>query len=103
MAAANGIDPASNQTVTFDIGNKTYADSLQSTVLAPLIEQGLDLYVINNGYAFLLYRLLSRDCRAWTDWQQGFPGVSSIRGIGPTAILNHYRFHNFTAAVGVRG
>lgn len=45
MAAANGIDPATGQTVAFEIGNKTYADSLQATVLAPLIAQGLDLCV----------------------------------------------------------
>jgi hypothetical protein len=77
MAIANGIDPASKQTVAFAIGNKTYADSLQATVLAPLVAQGLDM--------------------AWTDWQQGFPGVESIRGLVPTAMLNHYRFHNFTA------
>ena len=43
MAAANGIDPSSGQTVAFAIGNKTYADSLQATVLVPLIAQGLDL------------------------------------------------------------
>lgn len=45
MAAANGIDPKSGATVDFAIGNKTFADSLQSTVLAPLISQGLDMLV----------------------------------------------------------
>jgi hypothetical protein len=76
MAAANGVDPASGATIPFAIGNKTFADSLQSAVLAPLVAQGLDM--------------------AWTDWQQGFPCVKNIRGLVPTAMLNHYRFHNFT-------
>jgi len=43
MALANGVDPSSKVTVAFAIGNKTFADSLQAVVLAPLISQGLDM------------------------------------------------------------
>ena len=82
FAAAVGADPTSAG-VAFDIGNKTYADALQQVVLAPLIAQGLDF--------------------AWTDFQQGFPGVAEVRGLLPTAILNHYRFYNYSTAAGTRG
>ena len=82
FAAAVGADPGAAG-VPFRIGNRTYADALQREVMAPLIAQGLDL--------------------AWTDFQQGFPGVDSVRGLVPTAALNHYRFYNFSAAPGLRG
>ena len=38
-----------------------------------------------------------------TDFQQGFRGVQSVPGLLPTAMLNHYRFYNCTAAPGLRG
>jgi len=82
FAAAVGADPASAG-VAFQIGNKTYADALQRVILAPLIAEGLDM--------------------AWTDFQQGFPGVESVRGAVPTAIINHYRFYNYSSAPGIRG
>jgi len=82
FAAAVGADPGAD-TVAFAIGNRTYADSLQRVVMDPLIADGLDM--------------------AWTDFQQGFPGVESVRGLLPTAILNHHRFYNFSAAAGTRG
>lgn len=81
--------------VPFDVANKTYSDALQvlprvcmighgprvtcsagarqAAVMAPLIAGGLDI--------------------AWTDWQQGFPGVGAVRGLVPTAMLNHVRFY----------
>jgi hypothetical protein len=82
FAAAVGADPAA-AAVPFAIGNRTYADALQREILAPLINEGLDF--------------------AWTDFQQGFPGVAMVRGLVPTAALNHYRFYNFSAAPGIRG
>ena len=82
LAAAVGA-PAGATGVDFNIGNKTYADSLQLVVLSPLIAQGLDF--------------------AWTDFQQGFPGVGAVRGLLPTAMINHHRFYNFSSAPGTRG
>lgn len=69
--------------VSFNIGNKTYADALQQIIMDPLISQGIDF--------------------AWTDFQQGMPGVDNIRGLVPTAMINHYRFYNFSVAPGTRG
>ena len=82
FAAAVGADPGADA-VDFAIGNRTYADSLQRVIMDPLIANGLDM--------------------AWTDFQQGFPGVEAVRGLVPTAILNHHRFHNFSVAPGTRG
>ena len=75
--------PADATEVPFAIGNKTYADALQRVILAPLQAQGIDML--------------------WTDFQQGFPGVQGVRGLLPTALLNHYRFHNASAVRGTRG
>jgi alpha-glucosidase (family GH31 glycosyl hydrolase) len=69
--------------VTFNIGNKTYADALQQIIMTPLISEGIDF--------------------VWTDFQQGMPGVADIRGLVPTAMINHYRFYNFSVAAGTRG
>ena len=80
VAAALGL-PAGAAGAPFDIGNKTYADVLAGVVLAPLQKQGIDLL--------------------WTDFQQGFPG-NAPAGVGPTAVLNHFRFYNGTQA-GMRG
>jgi alpha-glucosidase (family GH31 glycosyl hydrolase) len=82
FAAAVGLSPDANA-ASFDIANKTYADALQRIIMDPLIAGGIDL--------------------AWTDFQQGFPGVTEVRGLVPTALLNHYRFYNFTTAPGTRG
>jgi alpha-glucosidase (family GH31 glycosyl hydrolase) len=82
LAAAVGADPGADA-VGFAIGNRTFADSLQRVVMGPLIAEGLDM--------------------AWTDFQQGFPGVGAVRGLLPTAMLNHHRFYNFSAVVGTRG
>ena len=82
FAAAVGADPGADA-VPFAIGERVYADALQRTVLDPLIAEGLDL--------------------AWSDFQQGFPGVEAVRGLVPTAVLNHYRFYNFSKAAGTRG
>jgi alpha-glucosidase (family GH31 glycosyl hydrolase) len=91
FAAALGL-PANASGAPFAIGERAYADALAGAVMAPLMagfggappEGGLDL--------------------CWTDWQQGFPGVSSVPGLVPTAILNHYRFYNCTGSGrGTRG
>ena len=91
FAAALGL-PANATSADFAIGDKRYADALAGAVMAPLMagyngapaEGGLDL--------------------CWTDWQQGFPGVASVPGLVPTAILNHYRFYNCSGTgKGTRG
>jgi len=91
FAAASGVPPTSTG-VPFAIGEKRYADALAGAVMAPLMagyagapaDAGLDL--------------------CWTDWQQGFGGVSSVPGLVPTAILNHYRFYNCSGTgLGTRG
>jgi hypothetical protein len=82
FATAVGAN-VNNSGISFNIGNKTYADALQSVIMEPLIAQGIDF--------------------AWTDFQQGFPGVDNIRGLVPTAMINHYRFYNFSVAPGTRG
>lgn len=48
MAKANGIDPATKQTVAFRISNETFADTLSAVVLEPLAVEGFDFW--------------------WTDW-----------------------------------
>ena len=81
FAAAMGL-PANATGADFAIGEKRYAGALAGAVMAPLMagyggappEGGLDL--------------------CWTDWQQGFPGVSAVPGLVPTAMLNHFRFFN---------
>jgi hypothetical protein len=91
MAKANGIDPASDETVPFHPSSQRYADSLERLVLRPLVADGagLDWW--------------------WTDWQQGLggaPGVGTtdVTGLNPTMWLNHYRSMNYTAGgpTGVR-
>jgi alpha-glucosidase (family GH31 glycosyl hydrolase) len=75
--------PAGAAAAPFDIANKTYADQLHAVMIAPLLAQGLDL--------------------CWTDFQQGVPGVASVAGLVPTALLNHHRFYSCRPADGMRG
>ena len=82
FAAAVGLPPAATA-APFAIANKTYADALHGVMLAPLLAQGLDL--------------------CWTDFQQGVPGVASVAGLVPTALLNHYRFYSCLPAGGSGG
>ena len=44
MARAVGLDPASGQTVAFEIENQTYAAALFEHVLKPLDDLGLDYW-----------------------------------------------------------
>jgi alpha-glucosidase (family GH31 glycosyl hydrolase) len=86
MAAATGATPTTpNATVLFHISNQTYADALSGVVLEPLALGGIDFW--------------------WTDYQQelagGGPpqiGTLDVPGLNPTAVLNHYRFHNYSRA-----
>ena len=51
MAAAMGVDPASNATVRCRLQDARYAEALYQIVLDPLGEQGIDYF--------------------WTDWGKG--------------------------------
>ncbi len=51
MAEAVGINPASQQTVPFNLANSTWAYALEDLVLKPVLDQGMDFW--------------------WIDWQQG--------------------------------
>lgn len=84
FAQAMGLNTTAGQ-APFAIGDKKYADALAQFVIAPLLggDGGLDM--------------------CWTDFQQGFPGVSNISGLVPTAMLNHYRFYTCAAGAGTRG
>ena len=82
FASAMGLAPSA-AAAPFDIANATYASALQDVLLAPLLAQGLDL--------------------CWTDFQQGVPGVDAVRGLVPTALLNHYRFYTCAPRAGMRG
>lgn len=82
MAAANGVDPASGDTVAFHIDDKRFAESLSEVVLRPLAAEGLSYW--------------------WTDWQQGVQGVQDVAGLDTTMWLNHFRFTNASGS-GVRG
>ena len=82
FAAALGLPPNATG-APFDIGSRRYADALAGAVMAPLTQGGLDL--------------------CWSDFEQGEDGVSSIPGVNPTAILNHFRFFNCTPPGGARG
>ena len=117
FAAAVGAEPTADA-VAFAIGNRTYADMLQRVVLDPLIGEGLDMAWASTAMKVArpharmparrlpppTYVTLARASNpAQTDFQQGFPGVDSVRGLVPTAVLNHHRFYNFSSAPGTRG
>ena len=59
-----------NKPVLFDASNKKYIDSLQTIILEPLENDGVDFW--------------------WIDWQQG--NTSRIEGLDPLWILNFFRF-----------
>lgn len=44
MARANGIDPSSGKTVPFRISNEHYANTLDTLVLDPLSDEGIDFW-----------------------------------------------------------
>ncbi len=70
VAKALGIDPASDLPVPFDIADPGFLTAYFDLVHHPLEDDGVDFW--------------------WIDWQQG--GVTSIRGLDPLWMLNHFHF-----------
>eukprot|EP00042_Codosiga_hollandica_P032126 m.200668 g.200668 ORF g.200668 m.200668 type:complete len:1028 (+) comp53818_c0_seq1:262-3345(+) len=72
MAQAVGINPASGQTVPFNLVNSTFAYSLEDLVLKPVLDQGMDFW--------------------WIDWQQGGQqaGMTGLKQ-NPTIWTDHLR------------
>ena len=78
---ALGKDPASNETVPFDAGDKHYLDTFYQFTHVPREKQGVDFW--------------------WLDWQQ-YPNTLSIPDLSNLAVLNYYNYTR-TAADGLRG
>ncbi|MGD1818149.1 MAG: TIM-barrel domain-containing protein [Pleomorphochaeta sp.] len=68
MAEKMGVEDG--ESVLFDASNKKYLDSLQTIILEPLENDGVDFW--------------------WIDWQQG--NTSRIEGLDPLWTLNYHRF-----------
>lgn len=68
MAKANGIDPATKQTVEFDCTNLEFMKSYFDYLHHPYEDDGVDFW--------------------WIDWQQGTK--SKLEGFDPLWALNHY-------------
>lgn len=68
MAKANGIDPASKQTVKFKCGSDDFWNSYFDILHKPYEKDGVDFW--------------------WIDWQQG--KKSDVPGLDPLTVLNHY-------------
>lgn len=68
MAEAMGIDPETEETVTFDIANPRFIENYFKILHHPLEDEGVDFW--------------------WIDWQQGT--TSSIPGLDPLWMLNHF-------------
>ena len=69
-ARALGIDPATEQTVDFDIADPSFLEVYFEQVHHPLEEEGVDFW--------------------WLDWQQGTH--TSMAGLDPLWLLNHFHF-----------
>ena len=72
MAAAVGIDAASQEPVPFDIANRVFADAYFEILHHPYEAAGVDFW--------------------WLDWQQGTQ--SKMKGLDPLWWLNHLHFHD---------
>jgi len=70
IAKEMGIDE--DRAVLFDASDKKYLDSLQTIILEPLENDGVDFW--------------------WIDWQQG--NTSRLEGLDPLWILNYHRFNS---------
>lgn len=68
---AEAMNIKNNEAVLFDAGSKKYLDSLQTIILEPLENDGIDFW--------------------WIDWQQG--NTSRVEGLDPLWILNYHRFN----------
>lgn len=71
MAAAMGVDPASNQTIPAQFDNRRYMEALEDIMLKPFQDA--------SGHRFAI----------WRDWQQGGSTGISTRNLNPTIWLNH--------------
>ena len=70
MAAAMGVDPATEAPMPFDAGSAEYLAAFEQVVLNDFERQGVDFW--------------------WIDWQQ--KGGSSVPGVDPLFTLNHTRY-----------
>lgn len=70
MAKAVGMDPASKQTVEFDLTDPTFRKAYFEVLHHPYEAEGVDFW--------------------WIDWQQG--RQSRLPGLDPLWALNHYHF-----------
>lgn len=67
-----GIDPASQETISFDLTDKAFRDAYFKDTLIPYEKKGVDFW--------------------WIDWQQGTKMADS--DIDPLWLLNHYHFED---------
>ncbi|MFT5195885.1 MAG: alpha-glucosidase (family GH31 glycosyl hydrolase) [Candidatus Promineifilaceae bacterium] len=74
MAEAMGLDPASNQTVPFHIGDPNFVKAYLEVLHHPQEEIGVDFW--------------------WMDWQQG--KQSELVGLDPLWMLNHIHYLDLT-------
>jgi alpha-glucosidase (family GH31 glycosyl hydrolase) len=70
MAKNMGIDPATKETVKFDISNPQFINNYFEVLHHPYEKEGVNFW--------------------WMDWQQG--KKSAIKGLDPLWSLNHYHF-----------
>lgn len=70
MARAMGVDPATKETVGFDIADPRFIKYYLEILHHPYEKEGVDFW--------------------WIDWQQG--KKSSLKGLDPLWSLNHYHF-----------
>jgi alpha-glucosidase (family GH31 glycosyl hydrolase) len=72
MAERLGIDPASAESVPFDIADREFAVAYLDILHHPMEAQGVDFW--------------------WIDWQQG--GTTALVGLDPLWWLNHVHFYD---------
>lgn len=70
MAKANGVDPATDEPVIFDITDPVFIQSYFDHLMHPLEADGVDHW--------------------WIDWQQG--RKCNVPGMDPLWLLNHYHY-----------
>lgn len=70
MAKEMGVDPATKQTIEFDIADPRFINAYFKVLHYPYEKEGVDFW--------------------WMDWQQGTK--SRVKGLDPLWSLNHYHF-----------
>ena len=70
MAKAMGIDPETEQPVSFDASDPDFFEACFKYIFHPGEKQGVDFW--------------------WLDWQSG--GISRMKGLDPLWMLNHYHY-----------